>query len=152
MRNLLVVFLGTLLLDQATKVLVVLFMDPGQSVALISDFARLTFVKNSGAAFGLLSGNRFPFVFTTVLAVVALVFFLVESKRKGTRDSLALSLILAGASGNLIDRLRLREVVDFMDLGWKDVRWPVFNVADIAITVGVFLFCYRLVFGKRRPA
>ena len=151
MRKLLFVLLGTLLLDQVSKFAVFLLMEPGESIPLLSDFVRLTFVRNSGAAFGLLPGNRIPFLFTTFLAIAALLFLLFRSRRTGAGISSYLVLVLAGATGNLIDRLRLGEVVDFVDVGWKNVRWPVFNVADAAVTVGVLLFLYRSLFG-RRPA
>ena len=151
MRKLLFVLLGTLLLDQVSKFAVFLLMQPGESIPLLSDFVRLTFVRNSGAAFGLLPGNRTPFLFTTFLAIAALLFLLFRSRRTGAGISSYLVLVLAGATGNLIDRLRLGEVVDFVDIGWKNVRWPVFNVADAAVTVGVLLFLYRSLF-RRRPA
>lgn len=141
---------GTLLLDQASKIVVLLLMEPGESIPLLSDYVHITFVRNSGAAFGLLSGNRIPFVFTTSLAIVALLFLFFQSRRKRTDLSSSLVLVLGGALGNLIDRIRLSEVVDFIDLGWKNVRWPVFNVADVAVTAGVFLFCYRSI-SARRP-
>ncbi|UCF78931.1 MAG: signal peptidase II [Candidatus Eiseniibacteriota bacterium] len=149
MRNLLLLLCGTLLLDQASKALASLLMQRGESIKVISDAVRLTLVHNSGAAFGLLSGNRVPFVLTTLFAVAALVFLLTQLRKRRTDVSLPLVLVLGGALGNLIDRVRFGEVVDFIDLGWKNVRWPVFNVADIAVTLGVALFCYRTIFQKR---
>jgi signal peptidase II len=147
----LVVLLGTLLLDQVSKLAILLLMQPGESIPLLSDLVRITFVRNSGAAFGLLSGNRIPFLLTTCLAIAALLFLLFRSRGSGAHISSYLVLVLAGAVGNLIDRLRLGEVVDFIDIGWKNVRWPVFNLADAAVTVGVLLFLYRSLF-RRRPA
>lgn len=149
MRNLFFVLLGTLLLDQVSKLAVLLFMQTGESIPLLSDVVRLTFVRNSGAAFGLLSGNRIPFLFTTFLAIVALLFLVVRSRRTRADLSFYLVLVLAGAIGNMIDRLRFGEVIDFIDIGGKNVRWPVFNVADSAVTVGVLLFLYRSL--VRRP-
>jgi len=149
LRNSLFVLSGTLLLDQASKAIISLLMQPGESIPVIPDIFHLTFVRNSGAAFGLLSGNRTPFIFTTILAVVALVFLLFQFRKKRADLSFSLVLVLGGALGNLVDRVRLGEVVDFIDLGWRQVRWPVFNVADIAVTVGVLLFCYRSIFSRR---
>jgi signal peptidase II len=149
LRNLFFVLLGTLLLDQVSKLAVLLFMQTGESISLLSDVVRLTFVRNSGAAFGLLSGNRIPFLFTTFLAIVALLFLVVRSRRTRADLSFYLVLVLAGAIGNMIDRLRFGEVIDFIDIGGKNVRWPVFNVADSAVTVGVLLFLYRSL--VRRP-
>lgn len=152
MRNLLFVFLGTLLLDQISKLAVLFLMQPGESIPLLSDFVRITFVRNSGAAFGLLSGNSVAFLLLmTTLAIVALLFLLLRSRRDDVRVSYYLILVLAGAVGNLLDRLRFGEVVDFIDIGWKNVRWPVFNLADSAVTVGVLLFLYHSLL-RRRPA
>jgi signal peptidase II len=125
-------------------------MQPGESVPVISDFARLTFVRNTGTVFGLLSGNNLPLIFTTLIATAALVFLVWRSRKSDGRLTFPLVLVLAGALGNLADRLRLGQVVDFLDLGVGHVRWPVFNVADIAVTVGVVLFCYRSIFSERR--
>jgi signal peptidase II len=149
LRNSLLVLCGTLLLDQVSKTIVSFLIQPGESVRVISDAVYITFVRNSGAAFGLLSGNRFPFVFTTIIAVAALLFLLHQFRRKRADLSMSLVLVLGGALGNLVDRVRLGEVVDFIDLGWKSVRWPVFNVADVAVTLGVVLFCYRSFFSRR---
>jgi signal peptidase II len=148
LKRLLIVLCSVLLLDQASKVAVLLLMQPGESVPVISDFVRLTFVRNSGAAFGMLSGNNVPFVFTTLLAMAAVVFLIFRSMRSGSQFSFPLELVLGGALGNLVDRVRLGEVVDFIDMGWKGHRWPVFNVADIAVTAGVILFCYYSIFSK----
>jgi signal peptidase II len=151
LRNSLLVLCGTLLLDQASKVVVSILMRPGESVPLISGVAHITLVRNSGAAFGLFSGNRIPFVFTTVLAIAALLFLLFQFRQRRADLSSSLVLVLGGALGNLVDRVRLGEVIDFIDLGWQNVRWPVFNVADIAVTAGVLLFCYRSLFTGRSP-
>jgi signal peptidase II len=150
LKKLLFVLFCTLLIDQASKAAVILLMQPGESVPVISDFARLTFVRNTGTVFGLLSGNNLPLIFTTLIATAALVFLVWRSRKSDGRLTFPLVLVLAGALGNLADRLRLGQVVDFLDLGVGHVRWPVFNVADIAVTVGVVLFCYRSIFSERR--
>lgn len=125
-------------------------MQPGDSVPLVSDFVRLTFVRNSGTAFGLLSGNNLALVFTTLLAIAALLILVFRSRKTDGRLAFPLVLVLGGALGNLIDRIRLGEVIDFIDIGFESFRWPVFNVADIAVTLGVALFCYHSIFSKPR--
>jgi len=149
LKRLLIVVCSVLLLDQASKFAVLLLMRRGESVPVVSDFVRLTLVQNSGAAFGMLSGRNLPLVLTTLLAAAAVVFLILRSRRQGSPFSFPLTLVLGGALGNLADRLRLGEVVDFVDMGWKLHRWPVFNVADIAITAGVVLFCYHSIFSKK---
>ncbi len=151
LRNLLLLALATLLLDQGSKLAVVLLMSPGESILVLSDFLRLTFVRNSGAAFGLFSGNRITFLMMTFVAVAALLFVLFRSSRRGASLSPYLVLVVAGAIGNMVDRFRVGDVVDFVDIGWKNVRWPVFNVADIALTAGVILFLYHTLL-KRHPS
>ena len=146
MKRLVIVLCSVLLLDQASKAAALLLMRRGESIPVISDFVRLTLVQNSGAAFGMLSGNNLPLILTTLLAAAAVVFLIFRAKKTGSRLSMPLVLVLGGALGNLADRVRLGEVVDFIDMGWKLHRWPVFNVADVAITAGVVLFCYHSIF------
>lgn len=148
-KRLLIVLCSVLLLDQASKAAVLLLMRTGESVPVISDFVKLTLVRNSGAAFGMLSGNNAPLLLTTALAAAAVVFLILRSRKEAGRFSFPLVLVLGGALGNLSDRVRMGEVVDFIDVGWKLHRWPVFNVADIAITAGVVLFCYYSIFSRK---
>ena len=149
MKRLLIVLCSVLLLDQASKAAALQLMRRGESIPIISDSVRLTLVQNSGAAFGMLSGNNLPLVLTTLLAAAAVVFLIFRSKKTGSQLSMPLVLVLGGALGNLADRVRLGEVVDFVDVGWKLHRWPVFNVADVAITAGVVLFCYHSIFTSK---
>ncbi len=128
--------------DQITKALAERFLlgHPDQSMHVISDFARLTYVSNRGAAFGILQ-DRTEFFVVVGLVVVGVIlasywYFPVTS---GVLN-LALGLQLGGAVGNLIDRVRFGYVVDFIDLG----VWPVFNLADSAIVVGVGILAFHL--------
>jgi signal peptidase II len=132
-----------LLVDQATKTIVPLALALGETVPLTPFFA-LTYVRNTGAAFGLLSaaprGIRLPlFVLVTVFAVGVLVSYLRQTPPDRRWLVGALGAILGGALGNLICRLRYGEVIDFFLLHWGELQWPVFNVADTAITIGVVL-------------
>ena len=111
-------------------------------------------MRNPGAAFGLLSGQaaafRVPF-FLAVTAVALVAIAAVAWRADPSRPWFlaALGLVCGGAVGNLIDRLRWGEVVDFLDVFWKTHHWPAFNVADSAITVGVVLLIAEELFGKR---
>lgn len=133
-----------LALDQWTKHLVHRDFRWGESRAILESFFSLTYVRNTGAAFGLL--HRAPayfrdpfFIIVPVIAlfVIGFVLFRLDSRQYLTAG--ALSLIVAGAVGNLIDRLRFGFVIDFLDFYWKDYHWPAFNVADAAIVIGVSL-------------
>jgi signal peptidase II len=140
-------FLGlaglVVVLDQLTKRLAEdkLGRSTVRSVPLpvVGDFLRFTYVENRGAAFGLLQDQTAFFVFIGVLVVGVIVASYRYLPRSGFRLHLALGLQLGGAIGNLIDRIRQGYVVDFVDFGYHSNWWPVFNVADSAIVVGVAL-------------
>ena len=140
---------GVLVLDQATKVLVDKTMALHQSIEIIPNFADLTYLRNTGAAFGFLAGARssLRIVFFALISSVAIgcIVYLIRGLRPQRKGLLvSLSLILGGAIGNLIDRLRLGEVIDFIDLHWYDIHWPAFNVADSAISIGVVLLFIQM--------
>lgn len=131
-----------LLLDQLTKELVLTGMSLHQSIELLENFAHLTHVRNPGAAFGILADHslRLPFfILVSVVAACGILWYLRKEKGGSLRLQLGLGLIFSGALGNLIDRIRFSEVIDFIDLHWYQYHWPAFNVADSAICVGVGL-------------
>lgn len=132
--------LGVVILDQATKAAILSAFARGEQVSVIGEFLRIGHAQNSGAIFGIMkSASRFFTVFSIVAAVVLIATILV-ARRAPAWVRVGLGLVLGGAVGNLIDRLRLGAVVDFIDIGINDsVRWPSFNVADAAITAGVVL-------------
>ena len=131
------------ILDRITKHLASAYIDVHQSIPVINGFFHLTLVHNSGAAFGLLK-NQVPLFIVTSLCAVVLIIRDLLLNRPHRLYNCALSLILAGAAGNLVDRLFLGYVVDFLDFR----VWPVFNVADSAITIGVCLLGYLILTGK----
>lgn len=135
-----VVAVATVILDQVTKAAVVGGMDLNERSPVFGTFLRLTYIKNSGAVFGMMKGASTYFTFFSIIAAAVLVVVLIIARRASTLVRVSLGLVLGGAVGNLIDRLRFGAVVDFLDVGISEsVRWPCFNVADSAITVGVFL-------------
>ncbi len=127
---------GVLLLDQATKRLVERAMTPGESVPVLGDALRLTFVRNDGIAFGIHIANGALFNAFSIAACVGVAFYFWKIRRTSAWNRSGVGLILGGAAGNLIDRLTAGSVVDFIDAGFRSVRWPVFNVADSAVVVG----------------
>lgn len=139
--------LATLLLDQSTKLLVDRTMLLGQSIRVVENFFHLTYVRNQGAAFGMLANSpyRTPFFIGVALIASGAILWMIHRLEDAQRlSSIALSLIFAGAVGNLIDRVRLGEVIDFLDVHWYQYHWPAFNVADSAITVGVGLLIWEM--------
>lgn len=137
-----VTFLGLagliLVLDQLTKAWLASFLAPGQSVDVIGDLVRLVHAQNNGGLFGLLRGQALPFGLVSLLVVGLIVAYHARAGRNRYL-SITLGLLLGGALGNLVDRLRLGYVVDFVDAGLGDLRWYTFNVADAAISFAILL-------------
>ncbi|NBY20544.1 signal peptidase II [bacterium] len=134
--------------DQWTKQLILNRFQWGQSLPIIDSFFALTYVRNMGAAFGILhnapSYFREPFfILIPILAMVIITAVLAKLNSTQKLTGVALSLVMGGAIGNLIDRVRFGYVVDFLDFHWKEVyHWPAFNIADSCIVVGV---CYLFI-------
>jgi signal peptidase II len=139
-----------LALDQATKLLVMDHLPLGGQVPLIPGLLNLVHIHNKGAAFGLLSGWSAEFawlffVITTVLVLAVLGYLLWRLPADHWPAALGYSLILTGALGNLIDRIRLGEVVDFIDVYWGRYHWPAFNVADSLVCVGAAVLVWVVI-------
>ncbi|MEW5724685.1 MAG: signal peptidase II [Thermodesulfobacteriota bacterium] len=140
---------GTVVLDHASKAAVWYYLAPHGQVKVIPGFFDLTFVLNTGVAFGLLSGRSPGFrilglVTFALCALAVIVYFLHTAKKDERFFVLALALIAGGAVGNAIDRLRLGAVIDFLDFHAGAYHWPAFNVADAGITVGTALIILHL--------
>jgi len=131
---------GVLALDQWTKRLATLHLAGRPSLEVLGDFVRLTYALNSGVAFSLGADTRFPFWLFSIAAAVVILWLLARGKITRTGQQLALALILGGALGNLVDRITTGLVVDFVEVGVGRFRWPVFNVADSAVSIGVVMF------------
>jgi len=130
----------SLILDQTSKIYIDNSFVLSESKRVITNFFHITYVRNPGAAFGILSDNaiRLPFfIGISLIAVGGILWYLRKVANDKPWQHLALGLILSGALGNLIDRLRLGEVIDFIDVHWYNYHWPAFNVADSAICIGV---------------
>jgi signal peptidase II len=124
--------------DQVTKAWLTSFLDPGESVKVIDDLVRLVHGQNAGGLFGLFQGQALPFALVSTVVVGLIVAYHARSGRNPYL-SITLGLLLGGALGNLIDRLRLGYVVDFVDAGIGSVRWYTFNAADAAISFAILL-------------
>lgn len=129
--------------DQLTKFLVTRSLFYSQTIPVIKGIFNLTLVHNRGAAFGILKNQTPLFIFSSVLAIILIFLNLKNGKNKKSYN-IFLSLILGGALGNLIDRLLFGYVIDFLDFR----IWPVFNIADSAITVGAVLLSWSILFKK----
>ncbi len=138
------------LLDQASKFSIVQAMRPGETLTLIPGLLDIAYVLNPGAAFGIMASRssafRSPFfVGISIVAIALIVYYYHRYLHEAARlPSTALGLILGGAVGNLIDRLRVGMVIDFLDVHAGAYHWPAFNVADAAISIGVGLMLLRM--------
>jgi len=136
------------MIDQFAKLLVKQMMREGDHIAVIGDILRLTYVKNPGMAFGIqIGGKLFYTIFASIACVIILVY-LFRIKPEHFWPRFALASILGGAIGNLIDRFRYGEVVDFID--FKIIRWPVFNFADIAVAIGMIILIVVVIFERSK--
>ncbi|HEU4344154.1 MAG TPA: signal peptidase II [Candidatus Binatia bacterium] len=144
-------WLGFILVaDQLTKLIVDQTMPLYHSIPVIDGFFNLTYIRNTGAAFGILSGAAaaFRLPFLLAFSLLAIGFIVVLLRRLPDRETgliTALSFILGGAVGNLIDRIVYGEVIDFLDFYWGNFHWPAFNLADSFITVGVVITVFYLI-------
>ncbi len=134
---LIAVILGSVVLDQLSKWLAVVYLQGEPSFPLWEDVLHLTFVKNEGAAFGMLADHRWVFMIFSTVAIVGLSIYLFGFCKERPLVKLCLAMIIGGGIGNMIDRVALGYVVDFID--FTLINFAVFNVADSFVCVGAFL-------------
>jgi signal peptidase II len=138
---------GVLLLaDQLSKALVASSIGLGEQVRILGDLVMLWHVRNTGAAFSLLQGGQLFFLVVTVLALALIVYFQREFRGRGAMLHVVLGMILGGTLGNLVDRIRLGYVTDFISVGIGDLRWPTWNVADASLVLGIGALVVYLTF------
>lgn len=143
-------------LDQSSKYLILQYVArhgilQGETIYEITNFLAITYALNTGGVFGLFANKSYLFIILNIFALAIILLYLSIVKKKGELKHLdlpCLSLICGGAIGNLTDRFLRGAVIDFIDLHWKNCHWPAFNIADIAVTVGVSLLGYRILFKK----
>ena len=138
--RLVVIAAAVTLLDQWTKHWASTVLATRAPIHVIDGLVRLTYTRNSGVAFGIGAGVPFPYWSFSLLAIGVILWMFVRHRVHGLTRQIALALIMGGAIGNLIDRVRFGEVTDFILLSWRRWQFPVFNVADSAVTIGVALF------------
>lgn len=138
-------------LDQLTKWLIVKNMELGESITVIENFLYITSHRNRGAAWGILQGQMWFFYIITAVVIVGIVYYMVKYAKGKNLLGLSLGLLLGGAIGNFIDRLFRKEVVDFVDTYIFGYDFPIFNVADSALVIGVALLMIQM-FREEREA
>ena len=138
--------------DQISKLYIVNNFKIFESIPIIERYIHITYVQNPGAAFGILQNKQMFFIITTSIVICMLLIYLFKSNNKSMYLLVSLILIVSGGIGNLIDRVRLSYVVDFIDIRLSNIipllktDWPVFNFADSYIVVGSIILCYYIIF------
>lgn len=148
-KILILVGMAAILCDQLSKFIVSHQMYRGQSISVIQAFFSITYVKNPNAAFGIPIGSPIIMVLLTSIATALLMFYYTKLREEGCLLYVGLALIIGGAIGNLIDRFRMQQVIDFIELGVKRFTWPVFNIADSCVTIGIIIIIWSWLFGKK---
>lgn len=144
------VFILILILDQLTKHLAIIHLKGREPIVLIKKFLQLNYVENYGAAFGILQNRKALFVAITIIVIISVCLYLIKNFHFLNKlMKVSLVMLMAGAIGNFIDRIRLGYVVDFIDFKfWGQYDFPVFNVADSFIVVSTILIIYMILFNK----
>lgn len=139
-----IVFLiiGIILIDQLSKVYIQETMTVGMSLPIITDVFHITYIVNPGAAFGILENQRIFFIFIAIAMILVVAYIYPKIPSNSGFLRLGIALLVGGAIGNVIDRVKSGYVVDFFDFR----IWPIFNIADITIVAGVTLIIYSMVF------
>lgn len=142
-------------IDQWTKWLVAARMEIGESIPIVEDFFYITSHRNSGAAWGILEGQMTLFYIITVIVIAGLIYFLHTHGKQDRLIAVGVSVLIGGAVGNFIDRILYQEVVDFANFYIFNYNFPIFNVADASLTIGVVIVMIAIILmresgGKRK--
>ena len=138
-----------ILMDQISKYIIVKTMNIGESISVIGEVLQITSHRNYGAAWGMLQNQMIFFYIITIIVLIALIYFYYKEAADNLLMQCGLMLIFAGAIGNFIDRLFRGNVVDFIDTKIINYDFPIFNVADSCLTIGVFILLYELLFNQK---
>lgn len=136
-----IIILSTILviIDQVSKIIVTNNLTNNKSVEVIKSFFYLTYTNNTGAAFSILTGKRILLILVSLIVIGILIYYIKKTKIEKKINKIALSLVIGGSIGNLIDRIIKGAVIDFLDFKIFGYNYPIFNLADTFIVLGVFL-------------
>ncbi|HDC9957269.1 MULTISPECIES: signal peptidase II [Staphylococcus] len=148
MRIYYIIAVIVLIIDQLWKSAIVKWMEIGQTIPLWEGVFHITSLRNKGAAFGILQGQRWFFIIVTLIVVLGIIYYLQTEGRNNRRISFALSLLLGGALGNFFDRLIRGEVIDSLD--FRLIDYPIFNLADVFIVSGVALMILEVLLQSKK--
>lgn len=133
-----------IIIDQLSKIIIVNNLTNNKSIEVIKSFFYLTYTNNKGAAFSILTGRRILLILVALIVIGVLIYYVRKNKIEGKVNKIALSLVIGGSIGNLIDRILRGAVVDFIDVKIFGYNFPIFNLADTFIVIGVFLLIIEM--------
>lgn len=139
MKKILGISIICLVIDQIIKRLVVINLEFLDTINIIKNFFRITYVKNMGAAWSILSGSRIFLIVITLIALTLLILYIIKNKKISKIEELSYGILIGGIIGNLFDRIRLGYVIDYLDINFGSYHYPVFNFADICIVVSIII-------------
>lgn len=146
----LMIIVGSVFLDQLSKWLTVINLDLHETFPIIEKVLHFTYVRNTGAAFGILKDHRWVFLIVSTVAIIAMTVYLWKNRKGSKLLCVALSFIIGGGIGNMIDRTLLGYVIDFID--FRLINFAVFNIADSFVCVGVGLFAFVVIYEEMKTA
>lgn len=126
-------------IDQLTKRIITIFIELEKSITIIPSFFKLTYVRNTGAAWSILEGNRLFLILVSIVAIGLVYFFMIKDKKIEKIEQVGYGILLGGILGNLLDRIVFGYVIDFFHFIFGNYNFPIFNVADIGIVLGTFI-------------
>ena len=138
-----IIYIILLCIDQISKLLVVNLLTKTDSITIIKNFFYLTYINNDGAAFSILVGKRIFLILIAVLVIVMLIRYIKKNNIQNKLELVSISLIIGGSLGNLMDRVIRGYVIDFLDFKIFNYNFPIFNLADTFIVIGVFLLLLK---------
>jgi len=150
MKKILPISLLLIVIDQIVKILVINKMALQQSIIVINNFFNITYVRNTGAAWSILSGNVLLLIMISVLALVTIYYYLIKDKDLNKIDIVSYSMLIGGIIGNLIDRIVHGFVIDYLDFKIFNYNFPIFNIADTLIVISIIIIGISLIVGEYR--
>lgn len=148
MKKILPLSFLVIIIDQAVKMIVHLNLGLYNSIEVINDFFNITYVRNTGAAWSILSGNTLFLILISLFALVIIYSYFIKDKDLSKTEIISYGLLFGGIIGNLVDRVVRGYVIDYLDFKIISYDFPIFNIADICIVVSIVLICISLVVGE----
>lgn len=142
-KKICVLTLFFILLDQLSKIFISTILKVGQSITIIPNFFNITYVKNIGAAFSILEGNRYFFIIVAILSLIIIYYYFIKDKKLSNLEILLYSLLIGGIIGNVIDRVIYGYVIDFLSFTFFSFEFAIFNLADSFIVISILLLFYK---------